>query len=180
LILFVVYYYLLLSPQSGHAYTNADNIVARSFGYFGNPCEAHSTIWSKAREELAQIQREFARLQKRIETVRDSVADSLVRLFGEQPPAFTGLKDEELIERIASKRGFPASRSERSLRHKRRSGTSGRHISASQNSIDRRFSLDFAGAIEVHLFAHPWRNALEQEGIGLRLRWLVTVSWQTL
>jgi hypothetical protein len=31
-----------------------------------------------AREELVQIEQEFVRLQKRIETVRDSVADSLV------------------------------------------------------------------------------------------------------
>ena len=53
------------------------------------------------REELAQIQEEFVRLQKRIDAVRDSVADSLIRLFGEQRPAFTGLKEEELIDRIA-------------------------------------------------------------------------------
>jgi len=54
-----------------------------------------------AREELVQIQEEFTRLQKRIEVVRDCVADSLVRFFGEQRPAFTGLQEEELIERIA-------------------------------------------------------------------------------
>ncbi len=53
------------------------------------------------RQELVQIQEEFARLQKRIDDVRDSVADSLVRLFGEERPAFTGLKEEELIDRIA-------------------------------------------------------------------------------
>jgi hypothetical protein len=54
-----------------------------------------------AREELVQIEREFTQLQERIETVRDSVADSLVRLFGEERPAFTGLREEALIERIA-------------------------------------------------------------------------------
>ena len=36
-----------------------------------------------AREELVQIEQEFTQLQKRIEAVRDSVLDSLVRLFGE-------------------------------------------------------------------------------------------------
>ena len=60
-----------------------------------NPANAH--------EELAHIQREFTRLQKRIEAVRDSVADTLVRLFGEQRPAFTGLDEEALIERIAGR-----------------------------------------------------------------------------
>jgi hypothetical protein len=53
-----------------------------------------------ARDELAQIQEEFTRLQKRIEAVRDSIADTLVRLFGEHRPAFTGLQEEELIEKI--------------------------------------------------------------------------------
>ena len=56
---------------------------------------------AEAREELVQIQEEFTRLQKRIEAVRDCVTDSLVRFFGEQRPVFTGLKEEELIERIA-------------------------------------------------------------------------------
>ena len=55
-----------------------------------------------AHEELAQIQREFAQLQKRIEDVRDSVAESLVRWFGEERPALAGLHEEELIERIAA------------------------------------------------------------------------------
>jgi hypothetical protein len=53
------------------------------------------------REELVQIQEEFTRLQKRIEAVRDCVTDSLIRLFGEERPAFKGLQEEELIERIA-------------------------------------------------------------------------------
>src|ERR1035441_5757765 len=56
-----------------------------------------------AREELVQIQEEFTRLQKRIEAVRDCVTDSLARFFGEQRPAFTGLQEEELIERIAGR-----------------------------------------------------------------------------
>jgi len=56
-----------------------------------------------AREELVQIQEEFTRLQKRIEAVRDSVADSLVRLFGEERPAFTGLQEEAFIDRIAER-----------------------------------------------------------------------------
>ena len=54
-----------------------------------------------AREELVQIESELTQLQKRIEAVRDTVVDSLLRLFGEERPAFTGLKEEELIERIA-------------------------------------------------------------------------------
>ena len=33
--------------------------------------------------------------------MRDSVADSPVRLFGERRPAFTGLDEQALIERIA-------------------------------------------------------------------------------
>jgi hypothetical protein len=53
------------------------------------------------REELVQIQEEFARLQTRIDAVRDSVADSLIRLFGEERPAFDGLLEEALIDRIA-------------------------------------------------------------------------------
>ena|ERR1019366_2999247 len=56
---------------------------------------------ANAREELVQIQGEFTQLQKRIEAVRDCVTDSLVRFFGEQRPAFTGLKEEELSEKIA-------------------------------------------------------------------------------
>ena len=56
-----------------------------------------------ARRELLEIQQEFGRLQKRIDAVRDSVADSLVRLFGEERPAFAGLKEEELIDRIAGR-----------------------------------------------------------------------------
>jgi predicted DNA-binding transcriptional regulator AlpA len=54
-----------------------------------------------AREELVQIQEEFTHVQKRIEVVRDSVADSLTRIFGEERPAITALAEEELIERIA-------------------------------------------------------------------------------
>ena len=38
------------------------------------------------REELAQIQADFTRLQKRIETARDTVAETLTRIFGEQRP----------------------------------------------------------------------------------------------
>jgi hypothetical protein len=56
-----------------------------------------------ARDELVQSQEEFTRLQKRIEAVRDCVTDSLARFFGELRPAFTGLKEEELIERIAGR-----------------------------------------------------------------------------
>jgi hypothetical protein len=55
-----------------------------------------------AREELVQIQEEFTRLQKRIEVVQESVANALVRLFGEQRPAFAGLAEQELIETIAA------------------------------------------------------------------------------
>ena len=54
-----------------------------------------------AQKELLEIQQEFVHLQKRIDAVRDCVTDSLVRFFGEQRTAFTGLQEEELIERIA-------------------------------------------------------------------------------
>lgn len=53
------------------------------------------------RSELVQIQSELTRLQKRIEAVRDSAANALIRVFGEQRPAFSGLQEEELIGRIA-------------------------------------------------------------------------------
>ena len=38
---------------------------------------------ANAREELVQVEQEFTRLQKRIEAVRDSVANSLFCLFSE-------------------------------------------------------------------------------------------------
>lgn len=55
------------------------------------------------RQELVQIEREFTQLQKRIDAVRDCVADSLVRLFGEERPAFTGLQEEAFMNRIAER-----------------------------------------------------------------------------
>src|ERR1019366_6874346 len=42
-------------------------------------------------------------LQKRIEAVRDSVADALVRLFGEERPAIAALAEENLIEKLAGR-----------------------------------------------------------------------------
>jgi hypothetical protein len=56
-----------------------------------------------AREELVQVEREFTQLQKRIEAVRDVVTDSLIRLFGEERPAFAGLREEAFIERVANR-----------------------------------------------------------------------------
>ena len=56
-----------------------------------------------ARKELLEIQQEFVHLQKRIDAVRDSVADSLTRIFGEERPAITALAEEELIEKIAGR-----------------------------------------------------------------------------
>jgi DNA-binding transcriptional MerR regulator len=56
-----------------------------------------------AREELAQIEQEFTQLQKRIEVVQDSVANALVRLFGEERPGFTGLQEEAFMDRIAER-----------------------------------------------------------------------------
>jgi hypothetical protein len=56
-----------------------------------------------ARKELLQVQREFVHLQKRIDAVRDCVTGSLVRLFGEQRQALTGLQEEAFIERIAGR-----------------------------------------------------------------------------
>jgi hypothetical protein len=56
-----------------------------------------------ARKELFEIQQEFVRLQKRIDAVRDCVADSLTRIFGEERPAIAALAEEELIERIAGR-----------------------------------------------------------------------------
>ena len=55
------------------------------------------------RGELVQIQEEFTRLQKRIEAARDSVADALTRIFGEQRPAMAALAEEGFIERIAGR-----------------------------------------------------------------------------
>jgi hypothetical protein len=56
---------------------------------------------SDSRKELLEIQQEICRLQKRIEVVQDYVAKTLVRLFGEERPAFAGLAEQELIEKIA-------------------------------------------------------------------------------
>jgi predicted DNA-binding transcriptional regulator AlpA len=56
-----------------------------------------------ARKELFEIQQEFGYLQKRIDAVRDCVTDSLTRIFGDEPPAFTGSVEEELIERLAGR-----------------------------------------------------------------------------
>ena len=53
-----------------------------------------------AREELVQVQEEFTRLQKRIEGVRDCVADSLVRFFGEQHPQSTGWRKRNSSKRL--------------------------------------------------------------------------------
>ena len=50
-----------------------------------------------------QIQEEFTHVQKRIDTVRDCVTDSLTRIFGEERPAIAALAEEELIERIAGR-----------------------------------------------------------------------------
>lgn len=56
-----------------------------------------------ARRELLEIQKEFGRLQQRIDAVRDCVTDSLVRLFGKERPALAELQEEELINRIADR-----------------------------------------------------------------------------
>ena len=56
-----------------------------------------------ARRELLEIQQEFVRLHKRIEAVRDCVADSLVHLFGEERPALAGLQEEAFMERVAER-----------------------------------------------------------------------------
>jgi hypothetical protein len=58
---------------------------------------------TEVRHELADIEKEFTRLQRRVEDVRISVAESLLSIFGEERPAFAGLKEEELIERIAER-----------------------------------------------------------------------------
>ena len=56
-----------------------------------------------AREELVQIEQEFTRLQKRIDTVRDCVTGSLTRIFGEERPAIAALAEEEFIEKLAGR-----------------------------------------------------------------------------
>jgi hypothetical protein len=56
-----------------------------------------------ARRELLEMEQEFVRLQKRISAVRDCVADSLTRIFGEKRPALAALAEEELIEKLAGR-----------------------------------------------------------------------------
>jgi predicted DNA-binding transcriptional regulator AlpA len=56
-----------------------------------------------ARKELLEIQQEFARLEKRIDAVRECVTDSLTRIFGEERPAIAALAEEELIEKLAGR-----------------------------------------------------------------------------
>src|ERR1035437_2248613 len=55
------------------------------------------------RQELVQIEREFTQLQKRINAVRECVTDSLIRIFGEERPAFAALAEEVLIEKLADR-----------------------------------------------------------------------------
>ena len=61
-----------------------------------------SPTLTDVREELAQIEAEFTRLQKRIEAARDTVSDSLTRIFGEQHQSISGFAEKELIERIVA------------------------------------------------------------------------------
>ncbi len=56
-----------------------------------------------ARRDLLEIQREFTRLEKRINAARECVKDSLTRIFGEERPAFAALAEEELIEKLAGR-----------------------------------------------------------------------------
>jgi len=55
------------------------------------------------REELAQIQTEFILIQPCLDAARESVTDVLTRIFGEQRPAFSGMAEDEIIERIGGR-----------------------------------------------------------------------------
>ena len=78
-----------------------------------------------ARKELIEIQQEFVRLQKSIDAVRDCVTDSLTRFFCSERPAITALAEENSSRSLLAELlpGFPL---RRSLRHKGKTGTSGK------------------------------------------------------
>ena len=59
--------------------------------------------FADARRELLDIEQEFARLEKRVEAVRDCITASLARIFGDEHPAMAALAEEEFIEKVAGR-----------------------------------------------------------------------------
>ena|ERR1039458_8198076 len=104
-----------------------------------------------ARKELLAIQQEFGRLEKRIDAVRDCVTGSLVGLFGEERPAFAGLQEEELIERIAG-RVVAQLNTPRKFRDAVRAGTSAM-LKPPSSSVPASLRSE-AGGAEGNLPAH--------------------------
>ncbi len=56
----------------------------------------------RAREELAQLQSEILRLEKRVDTVRESLRKAITELFGADRQAFPALQEAALATRIAA------------------------------------------------------------------------------
>jgi predicted DNA-binding transcriptional regulator AlpA len=55
----------------------------------------------RAREELAQLHGEFLQLEKRVNSVRESLGRAITDLFGTDRPAFPALQEAALAARIA-------------------------------------------------------------------------------
>ena len=114
------------------------------------------------RQELVQIEREFTQLQKRIDAVRECVTDSLTRIFGEERPAFTGLAEQQLIEKIAG-------------RVAARLGT----VPKPQAKGEQRYVRDGEAAFfGVSVFTlRSWRGKRSRSGTRLKSAFSLTQSW---
>lgn len=55
----------------------------------------------RAREELAQLHGELLQLEKRVNSVRESLGKAMTELFGTDRPAFPALQEAALAARIA-------------------------------------------------------------------------------
>ena len=55
------------------------------------------------RRELLEIERGFAQLQQRIDSVRECVTASVTCIFGEESPALGILAEEDFIEKVAGR-----------------------------------------------------------------------------
>jgi hypothetical protein len=55
----------------------------------------------RAREEVAQLHGELLQLEKRVNSVRESLGKAITDLFGTDRPAFTALQEAALAARVA-------------------------------------------------------------------------------
>ena len=55
----------------------------------------------RAREELAQLHGELLQLEKRVDSLRESLGKAITELFGTDRQAFPALQEAELVARVA-------------------------------------------------------------------------------